>query len=1238
MSSIFTDRSQRLLNVRQINLHKCKSATALIVNTLHLAQTNKIKQIVLIQEPWIVNKKINGFENVPCNVFYLNKGENPRSCIVTSKDITITLLPQFCDGDTTSVMLNTGSAGSNEDIVFCSAYLPYDGRDSTPGKVVSELTEFCSDSGLSLIIGSDTNAHHTLWGSSNINDRGSKLAEFLACTNLEILNIGTEPTFVTRSRSEVLDVTFSSIDIVDRILNWHVSPEETLSDHKEIVFDIAVPFGSEALFRNPRNTNWSLFNEQLDISLNSIDWNPSITSVDAVDTAVESLTNALHSAFLHACPGRSSKPLKNRWWNNKLSTLRKQCRKLYRSYRFCPPTLKDVRWDEFKAKRNEYNFELKKSKENSWVRYCNEIEGITAMSRVHKLMAKDSLNMPGVLRYSNGDFTKTPEEAAKLLLDTHFPGNSCINSSDTATRFRDLTFRESEINANCITLDRIRWAVKSFKPYKSAGLDEILPVLLQKALHQIENHLLTIFTASLKFGYIPKLWQGVRVVFIPKAGKDDYTLPKSFRPISLTSFLLKTLERLIERHIKDFISENCPISDSQHAFQEGKSTETALHSLINDIEYTLSHKEYAVCTFLDIEGAFDNVSFDAIDKALSFRNVADPIRKWTSHLLCSRAITYEAYGSKTTVNPTRGSPQGGVLSPTFWILVMDELIAALEAEGFTVIGYADDLVIVCRGKFLNSLCESTQRALKIVERWCTKIGLSVNPSKTELVIFTNKRDDTGFKNPKLFGTALERSSSVKYLGLTLTPNLNWKEHIAYRINKSIKVFWCCKRAIGRNWGLSPANLLWLYKAIVRPMISYGSFIWWKGTETVLAKKTLSHLQRIACLAVTGAAKSAPQVALETLLFLPPLDKFIISEAKITSYRLRSLITERCLRVNGHSSILTKLYDHDQELEAMGEKMRPKYYFDKNFSVQYQRNETNEEVLRIFSPNIDHWFTDASVNQHGSGYGIYHLNLDNGYSGYLGKYTSIAQAELVAILNCCLIISHDRISTTPIIIYSDSQVALNALSSHKTDSILVNECLGEIEKITQRRALTLSWIPSHSNIEGNLRADILAKRGAHDIAYGPEPFLPLQEKLCRDACETWLSTELRELWLFAGSQTTKRFVATPNLKLTQHLLGMCKLKLSFTVGMLTGHILLNAHMKRIGLRDDPDCNFCGRGEETSVHFLCNCSFFCNLRRELFGYDFLTPTEVACQHVGKIFSFIKRSKRFRDNRFSPSTVPI
>lgn len=232
----------------------------------------------------------------------------------------------------------------------------------------------------------------------------------------------------------------------------------------------------------------------------------------------------------------------------------------------------------------------------------------------------------------------------------------------------------------------------------------------------------------------------------------------------------------------------CPFSNEQHAFQEGKSTETALHALTTSIEESLSQKEFAMGTFLDIEGAFDNIPFTEVDKALLERGLSSSVRRWIMSLLQNRAITYETYGTKTSVTPTRGTPQGGVLSPTLWTLVIDELLKRLRRAGVNVIGYADDIAIICRGKFLSTICETTQYALSIVERWCEEVELGVNASKTELLLFTQRRKLDGFVAPKLFGRELEMREKVKYLGVIFTSKLNWSEHIAHRINKCIRVF------------------------------------------------------------------------------------------------------------------------------------------------------------------------------------------------------------------------------------------------------------------------------------------------------------------------------------------------------------------------------------------------------------------------------------------------------------------
>jgi hypothetical protein len=65
------------------------------------------------------------------------------------------------------------------------------------------------------------------------------------------------------------------------------------------------------------------------------------------------------------------------------------------------------------------------------------------------------------------------------------------------------------------------------------------------------------------------------------------------------------MEKLVDRHVRDGVLRIHPLNRNQHAYQKGKSTETALHNLVNRIEYAIEHKDVALGAFLDIEGAFD---------------------------------------------------------------------------------------------------------------------------------------------------------------------------------------------------------------------------------------------------------------------------------------------------------------------------------------------------------------------------------------------------------------------------------------------------------------------------------------------------------------------------------------------------------------------------------------------------------------------------------------------------------
>ena len=188
-----------------------------------------------------------------------------------------------------------------------------------------------------------------------------------------------------------------------------------------------------------------------------------------------------------------------------------------------------------------------------------------------------------------------------------------------------------------------------------------------------------LFRSSLALRYIPTRWRDVSVTFIPKPARQDYTIPKSFRPISLSSFFIKTLERLCDRYIRDTSLTDRPLHSTQHAYTQGRSTDTALHCGAGYIEESLEARLSTLGVFIDIEGAFDRTTFRSIQAALTERGVLAVLRGWISAMLMQRSTYLKAGDSTLRGRVVGGCPQGGILSPLSWNLTLDSLLCLLNA-------------------------------------------------------------------------------------------------------------------------------------------------------------------------------------------------------------------------------------------------------------------------------------------------------------------------------------------------------------------------------------------------------------------------------------------------------------------------------------------------------------------------------------------------------------------------------
>ena len=340
-------------------------------------------------------------------------------------------------------------------------------------------------------------------------------------------------------------------------------------------------------------------------------------------------------------------------------------------------------------------------------------------------------------------------------------------------------------------------------------------------------------------------------MFIPKPGSNSWSGPRDHRPISLTSFLLKTMERSADRYRRDEALALVPLHPNKHAYWVGKSVEMALHQLVLKVEKALDHQETALGVFVDTEGTFNNTCYDTMCDALISHGSDYTTVRWIRATLEGCIVVAAFNGLSKRLVISRGCPHRGVLSPLLWCLVVDDLLATLNGNGVFIQGYADDIYLLMVGKFPNTASGLMQWALLTMKTWHNEVRLMVNPDKTGFVAFTRKRKLPGFFEPHFSGVKLSLSGSVKYLGVILDSPLTWREDVDVKMRKAHNLLWVCWWACGASWGLRPKGVHWLYVAIVRPSISSASSVWWPGCQMASSKEA-KHSTMIGMLRDNGS--------------------------------------------------------------------------------------------------------------------------------------------------------------------------------------------------------------------------------------------------------------------------------------------------------------------------------------------------------------------------------------------------
>ena len=367
-----------------------------------------------------------------------------------------------------------------------------------------------------------------------------------------------------------------------------------------------------------------------------------------------------------------------------------------------------------------------------------------------------------------------------------------------------------------VTVPGVQKLLEELQPRKAAGPDGIPCRLLQLCAEEIAPALTKLFQLSLDTGNIPSIWK--HAIVQPIFKKGDRNNASNYRPISLTCICCKILEHIVRSAITQHLETHGIITDSQHGFRKHRSCETQLISIIHDLTTELDRGGQTDAILLDFAKAFDKVPHQRLLSKLKSVGVTDNTLQWVASFLSYRTQEVVVGGEKSAIgNVTSGVPQGSVLGPTLFLIYINDLGDNIKAN---VRLFADDTILYQHISSPND-CRCLNEDLSRLQQWEMKWQMEFNVSKCHVITFTNKKKTIEAKY-SLHGQFLEQVDSAKYLGIELSKDLKWKNHITSVTHKANKI----SAFIWRNLKQCPIpTQTKCYKALVRPVLEYASVVW-----------------------------------------------------------------------------------------------------------------------------------------------------------------------------------------------------------------------------------------------------------------------------------------------------------------------------------------------------------------------------------------------------------------------------
>ena len=267
---------------------------------------------------------------------------------------------------------------------------------------------------------------------------------------------------------------------------------------------------------------------------------------------------------------------------------------------------------------------------------------------------------------------------------------------------------------------------------------------------------------------------------------------------------------------------------------------------------------------------------------------------WIQHFLFVRTARVKLDGILSKKLCLReGVPQGGVLSPTLFLVYINDILTTLSKRVSNTL-HADDLTIWNASEHTTTATYRIQEAISDISKWTLDWGLKINTSNTKSTLFSLSTSKEQIKL-RLKGEIVPQTDNPKFLGVKLDTRLTWKPQIEKMERSSLQKLALMRKLAGTSWGADSSILTKVYTATVRPTMEYASTTW--GTAAKTNKSRLDKIQNMALRVIPGAMKTTPVHDMEKTANVEPLERRRSLKILIQGEKLRRLPSHPPLHTN-----------------------------------------------------------------------------------------------------------------------------------------------------------------------------------------------------------------------------------------------------------------------------------------------------------------------------------------------------